>query len=186
MPERVHEPRLSHASDAVVEGLRANVVGRGLPFEAARAASARPLGAPFDQPLGEACSSRLRRDVEVVHDADARSLRRVPGPKHARESNRSSRAVAGDQLNTLVLRIGEHGAREREQLDIVRRRLVEVAVGAHQRKQIVEILLADDLDRVPLAHLMHSRIVRTSGAAAYHARIAGNLHSATQPGRARE
>src|SRR3954468_9225833 len=80
----VIEPLRPPGADAVVERLRALVVRRGLPRERDGPVRAGRLGACGDQRLADAAGprpARVRRDEEVVHDADARRAGRRPRPE---------------------------------------------------------------------------------------------------------
>jgi hypothetical protein len=54
--------------------------------------------------------------------------------------------VTGDQLETLAVRVGEQCAGEVEQLVIAGGDAVEVAVGAHERQQLCQIVLGNHRD----------------------------------------
>jgi hypothetical protein len=85
-------------------------------------------------------------DEEVVHHADPAGRRGRPGEEDGGEADRSVGLVAGDQLEALVLRVGDQRARHVEQRLARRIEVVEVAVGAHQRQQLGEVALADYRD----------------------------------------
>src|SRR5688572_7089349 len=133
--ERVVEPLLALAADAVVDGLGAGVVLRGLPRELARAALSAGLAAALDQRLGGAAAAALGRHEQVVHEPDPRGAGGRPQPVHGREADRAAVAVAGEELHALAGRVGDQRARELEQRLVGRRDLVEVGVAAHQDRK---------------------------------------------------
>ena len=55
--------------------------------------------------------------------------------------------LARDELDALALGVGDQRAAHGQQLRVRRRDLVEVAVAAQQREQVVEVLLGDEGDR---------------------------------------
>src|SRR5215211_6196010 len=100
--ERVVEPFLARAADAVVDGLRAGVVLRGLPGELGRAALAAGLPAALDQRLRGAAAPAFGRHEQVVHEPDPRGAGRRPQPVDRREADRAPSVVAGEELHALV------------------------------------------------------------------------------------
>src|SRR5215212_11864159 len=65
--EPVVQPLLARAADAVVDGLGAQVVLRGLPRQAPRPALQACGAAALDQRLGGTAAAALGRYEEVVH-----------------------------------------------------------------------------------------------------------------------
>jgi len=122
------------------------VVGRGLPGEQGGAVRAATLQAGGDEGIRGAAAAAAGRDEEVVHDADARGARRRPRPEDRREADRAPALVAGDQLHSLAHRVRDQGAAHDEEVLVARGDLVEVAVPAHQREQLGEVGLGDNLD----------------------------------------
>src|SRR5215211_331767 len=145
--ERVVEPFLPLAADAVVDRLRPGVVLRGLPRQLGGAALAAGRAAALDERLRRAGPAPLGRHVEVVHEPDPRRARGRPQPVDGGEADRAALAVAGEELHALALRVGDQRARELQQRVVGRRDLVEVGVAPHQREQLAEIRLADRRDR---------------------------------------
>src|ERR1700730_17036693 len=90
----VAEPCLPDAADAVIDGLRAHVLGGRLPFEPEGAALRAALDTGGDQVVGDTLSPCLRGDVEVVHDPDPAAGGRGPAPEDCREPDRVPAAVA--------------------------------------------------------------------------------------------
>src|SRR3954452_17171235 len=68
--ERVVEPLLARAADAVVHLLRPRVVLGGPPRELGGAALAAGLAAALDQRVRRAAAASLGRHEEVVHEPD--------------------------------------------------------------------------------------------------------------------
>jgi hypothetical protein len=111
------------------------------------------VGAGFDEGLGRARAARLGRDEQVVHGPDPRRTGRRPRPEHGGEPDRSRGLVdvvivnvnyfAGEVLHALACGIGDQRPAEAKKRHVRRRGAVEVAVGAHEREQVLEVLLAD-------------------------------------------
>src|SRR5690349_233659 len=100
--ERVVEPLLARAADAVVDLLRTHVVLGGLPRELGGAALATRLAAALDQGLGGPGPAPLRRHEEVVHEPDPGRARRRPQPVDGGEADRPPRLVAREELHALA------------------------------------------------------------------------------------
>src|SRR5918994_3220514 len=145
--ERVVDPFLALAADAVVDLLRPRVVLRRLPRELGRPALAARLAAALDQGLSGAAAAALGRHVEVVHEPDPRRARGRPQPVDGGEADRPARVVAGEELHALSHRVGGQRPRELQQRLVGRRDLIEVGVAPHQREQLAEVRLADRRDR---------------------------------------
>src|SRR3954447_22150810 len=145
--EVVVEPLLAHAAHAVVETLGGVVVERRLPLQRHRSVLADGVEASGDQGRPHPAAARPGRGEEVVHQADASRARGRPEAEDGGESERSAVLVARDELNAFALGVRDQGARHREQRLVRRVDLVEVAVAAHERKQVVEAGLADAGDR---------------------------------------
>src|SRR5918997_4824929 len=88
--ERVVEPLLALAADAVVERLGSRVVLGGLPRELRGAALPAGLAAALDQRLRRAAAASLGRDEEVVHEPDPRGAGRRPQPVDGSEADRAA------------------------------------------------------------------------------------------------
>jgi hypothetical protein len=108
---------------------------------------AAAIQAGGDERVGGAAAAATGRDEEVVHHADARGARRRPRPEDRGEADRAPALVAGDQLHALAHRIGDERTAHDQQVLVGRCDLVEVAVAAHQREQLREVRLRDDVDR---------------------------------------
>src|SRR4051794_21503581 len=145
--EPVVEPLLAVAADAVVDLLGAHVVLGRLPGEPARPALEAGGAATLDQRLRGTGPAAPLSHEEVVHQPNPRGAQRRPQPEHGREPDRDPRAVTRDELDPVVLRRGDQRARQRQQLLVGRRDLVEVRVPPHQREQLVEVLGPDQRDR---------------------------------------
>jgi hypothetical protein len=69
-----------------------------------------------DELIGNARSTRVWLNEEVVHDPHARGAQRVPAPVDRREADRRARVVAGDQLDALPLRVCDQGLRDGDEV----------------------------------------------------------------------
>src|SRR5919107_3054861 len=103
--ERVVDPFVALAADAVVDRLRPRVVLRRLPRELGRTALAAGLAAALDQRLRGTGAAAVGRDEEVVHEPDPRGAGRRPQPVDGREADRAALAVAGEELHALLDRV---------------------------------------------------------------------------------
>ncbi len=149
-------------ASTVIDGLGAAVVWAGDPGQLGGAVL-RALGLTADdQRLGEPFSADVRGDVEVVHHRGPGGARRRPGEQQRREPDGFAGPVAGQQLQSLASAGGEQAEHQRAQVAIGRRDRVEVAVGAHQHEQLVEVGLTDGVDRE--CHLRrHHRVASGPG-----------------------
>src|SRR5215204_4805739 len=105
--ERVVEPLLARAADAVVDRLRAEVVFGRPPREPRGAVVAAGRAAALDQRLGRARPAPVGRDEQVVHQPDSTRAGGRPQPVHGGEADRAAVVVAGDELHALALRVGD-------------------------------------------------------------------------------
>src|SRR3954452_1888559 len=85
--ERVVEPFLARAADAVVDLLRPRVVLGGLPRELGGAAPAAGLAAAFDQRLRRAAAAALGGHEQVIHEPDPGRAGRRPQPVDGGEAD---------------------------------------------------------------------------------------------------
>jgi hypothetical protein len=65
-----------------------------------------------DEPIGNAVSTRVWLNEEVVHDPYARGTQRVPAPVDRREADRCACVVACDQLDAFPVRVCNQSLRE--------------------------------------------------------------------------
>jgi hypothetical protein len=145
--DAVGHPGIASGTGPVVDGLRAIVVGSRDPGELGGTTAGALVRAAFDQGLREPVPTHLGDHVEVVEDGRARGARRRPREQQRGEGHRRARLVACEQLQPVASARGEQGEHERAQVAVARRHLVEIAVGPHQRQELVELAGGDRRDR---------------------------------------
>src|SRR5207302_8833705 len=85
---------------------------------------------------------------QIVHHTDAAGVAGWPGPEHGGEAGSAAGRISRDELQALVFGVIDERRRKGEQRPVGGRDVVEIAVRAHQREEIAEVLRPDQRDRI--------------------------------------